>query len=1047
MLGWLVVCSVLVVWAAGPLSPAGSSARGATRAAAARGRAEYAGLGTAFEANRGQAPRSVAYLAHGPGYSLGLGAGVARLALSRRIGHQVQASVIGLRASGGHLGLPTAGDALAGRVDYLIGSDRSKWLHDVPTYGSVTYRDVWPGVSLAFHGRGGALEFDFDLAPGSGASAIALRFRGARKLRNASDGGVTLNAAHGSVRILAPVAYQAGGHGTRVRVASRLIVHGTTLRVWLGRHDHHRAVVIDPSLVYSTYLGGSGGDYGNKLAVDSAGDVYVTGDTTSPDFPFTTGAYQTTFGGTGAGDGFVTKLDPQGALVYSTYLGGSADADASGIAVDSSGDAYVTGSTSSANFPTSSGAYQTAYGGGGDAFVAELNRLGSGLVYSTYLGGSGADDAYAGIVLDAAGDAYVAGSAGSGFPVMSGSYQTAFGGGVSDAFVAELKPGGSGLVYSTYLGGSGADAAFALTVDPSGAVYVSGGTSSASFPLTSGAYATRGEAFMSKLNPGGSSLAYSTYFDGNPQAVAVDSAGEAYLAGRANSSSFPTTPNAFQTTFTSGTGQGDQPAGDGFVTKFNSAGTGLVYSSYLGGSSGGGASGIALDSSGDAYLTGTASAGLPTSPGAYQATGTGAFVTELNVGGTGLLYSSYLGASSENLGDAIAIDSSGDVDVTGHANAGFPTTAGAAQSGFGGGSFDAFVVKLVPLPILRFTLSVSDAGSGSVSSSPVGIACGSACFASFANGTEVTLTATAASGSSFAGWTGGACAGTGTCTVPLTADTAVGASFTVNPPARTSNPPAGPPVNRSVPAHSGTALPGDTLSCSTGTWKGTPTHYAYEWKRNGVAIAGATGARYKVQIADEAKTLTCTVTASNSAGVGASQTSAGTLVAVKGTLSCPKPSGNLSDSKLGPLTLGMSRAKARKALRRYTADPNQLDDFCLYAGFGIRVGYPSAQLLGALSRTQRSQVSGKIVLALTANPFYSLDGARPGMALKAVAKRLKLGKVFRIAGDDWYIAPGKRANGILKVRAGIVQEVGLADKQLTNGRQAQARLLDSLKTA
>jgi len=251
------------------------------------------------------------------------------------------------------------------------------------------------------------------------------------------------------------------------------------------------------------------------------------------------------------------------------------------------------------------------------------------------------------------------------------------------------------------------------------------------------------------------------------------------------------------------------------------------------------------------------------------------------------------------------------------------------------------------------------------------------------------------------------------------------------------------PVNVLPPSISGSPIPGKDLSCSTGTWTHSPIAFSYRWQRRGSPIAGAQASSYTVQILDEAQLLTCTVTASNAAGAGAPATSPGVLVAVPGTLHCPKPSGRLRTSQLGSLALGMTRRHARHVLHRFAVTRNLFDNFCLYAGWGIRVGYPSPKLLATIPARRRSGVTGKIVLALTANPYYALDGITPGVPVAAARGKLKLGRPFHIGLNYWYIASASKANGVLKVRHGIIQEVGLANRELTHGRDAQKRFLTS----
>ncbi len=389
---------------------------------------------------------------------------------------------------------------------------------------------------------------------------------------------------------------------------------------------------INPSgsaLVYSTYLGGSNNEEGFGIAVDSEGDAYVTGFTTSTNFPVTPGAFQTTYGG-GVWNAFVTKINPTGsALVYSTYLGSDQESytQGIGIAVDSSGNAYVTGPTTSTNFPVTPGAFQTTCGGScwGNAFVTKFNPTGSALVYSTYLGGSGrpGDNGF-GIAVDSAGNAYVTGDTSStDFPTMN-PLQPVYGGGDYDAFVSEINPTGSALVYSTFLGGSGIDESFGIAIDSTDNAYVTGFTGSTNFPVTPGAFQTANaggyDAFVTKFNPTGSALVYSTYLGGSENedgpgrvgGIAVDSAGNTYITGGTSSTNFPVTSNAFQSTLNGGV--------NAFVTKVNPSGSALAYSTYLGGSGGSDGAGITVDSGGNAYVVGGAGGDFPITSGAFQTT-------------------------------------------------------------------------------------------------------------------------------------------------------------------------------------------------------------------------------------------------------------------------------------------------------------------------------------------------------------------------------------------------------------------------------------------
>jgi hypothetical protein len=391
---------------------------------------------------------------------------------------------------------------------------------------------------------------------------------------------------------------------------------------------------LDPAgsaLVYSTYLGGAGSDHGNAVAVDAAGNTYVTGETQSTDFPTTPGAFQptpparlsnTTF------VAFVAKLNPTGsALVYSTYLGGGADGQAAGIAVDASGYAYVSGTTSANDFPTTLGAFQRTRNGQTDAVVVKLNATGSALVYSTYLGG-GSTEHGEGIAIDADGNAYLTGRTSSGdFPTTPGAFQRTKASGPSShaAFATKLNPAGSALVYSTYLAGTGSDRGVAIAIDvPSNPnAYVTGRVASTDFPTTPGAFQTTKTstsshaAFVTKLDPTGSALVYSTYLGGTGDdegtAVAADTSGSAYVIGEASSTDFPTTANALQATLAGPT--------DAFVTKLDPSGSALAYSTYLGGAGDETSTGLAIDAFGSAYVTGvTTSTDFPTIAGAFDTT-------------------------------------------------------------------------------------------------------------------------------------------------------------------------------------------------------------------------------------------------------------------------------------------------------------------------------------------------------------------------------------------------------------------------------------------
>ena len=681
----------------------------------------YGKLPLSFEANQGQSDAQVKFLSRGSGYTLFLTSSEAVLLLqtgaasddvkqhgrpqidepippknlNRERDAGAKSAVLRIRLVGANPAPQLTGfDDLPGKANYFIGNDAKKWRTDVPTYAKVKYHAVYPGVDLVYYGNQRQLEHDFIVAPGADPRLISLRLEGAKKLSLDLRGDLVLKTQNGEIRLQKPVIYQEVD-GVRQEIAGGYRLEGKNLVGFeVATYDVTKTLVVDPTLVYSTYLGGNGYDIAQGIAVDSAGNAYVTGWTGSGNFPT-----KNPFQGANAGryDAFVTKLSPTGsALVYSTYLGGGAGNGndiAQGIAVDSAGNAYVTGWTGSGNFPTKN-PFQGHGAGSYDAFVTKLSPTGNALVYSTYLGGGGRDIAY-GIVVDSAGNAYVTGQTYStNFPTKN-PFQGVFGGYV-DAFVTKLSPDGSALVYSTYLGGSGLDTGYGIALDSAGNAYVTGWTGSSNFPTKNpfqGAFAgSYYDAFVTKLSPTGSALVYSTYLGGNGDdygyGIAVDSARNAYVAGATTSTNFPT-KNPFQ-----GAGAGNV---DAFVTKLSPAGTALVYSTYLGGGFPDYAYGIALDSSRNAYVTGyTKSTNFPTNHPFQPNHAFDAFVAKLSPTGSALVYSSYLGGSnSSEIGYGIAVDSTRNAYVTGYTHStDFPTKN--PFQGANAGSYDAFVTKISP---------------------------------------------------------------------------------------------------------------------------------------------------------------------------------------------------------------------------------------------------------------------------------------------------------------------------------------------------------------
>jgi hypothetical protein len=684
-----------------------------------------------FELNQGQTHQQVKFVARSNGYVLFLTPTEAVMALDNPAVHRKAKenrdvgdsdfestgrrampprSIVRLKLEGANPAPQIEGlDQLTTRSNYFTGSDPTAWRTGIPNFARVRYAEVYRGIDMVYYGDQRRLEYDFIVAPGANPDIIEIAFGGIQKFEITGTGDLLLHNSQAPIRLTKPAAYQEIDGVKQEVPISYMAKNVDSVGFQLGGYDQNRPLVIDPVLVYSTYLGGSGFDQGYAIAVDALGNAYVTGQTAAIDFPTTAGSFQTNYGG---GDAFVAKLNPQGsALVYSTYLN---SASGNSIAVDSAGNAYITGEAGPTTFPTTGGAFQTAPMGY-DTFVTKLNSSGSALVYSARFGGN-LDDFGRGIAIDGSGNAYITGwtvcrSTICTFPTIN-AFQPNYAGGYNDAFVTKINSNGSSLAYSTYLGGgkilnATEDWGEAIAVDTAGSAYVTGYTYAPDFPVTSGAFDTARaglDAFVTKFTPDGASLLYSTFIGGAGrelgQGIAVDGDGNAYVTGITESfdnpftsayEGFPVTAGAFQT----------RGSYDAFVSKLNATGSALVYSTYLGGSAGvdrGWA--IALDDAGNACITGdTTSTNFPATGAVQPVYGGGlsdAFVTKLNASGASLVFSTFLGGNLSDEGRGIAC-SGGDVFVTGDtSSANFPT-ANALQVNNGGGlenHDDAFVVRI-----------------------------------------------------------------------------------------------------------------------------------------------------------------------------------------------------------------------------------------------------------------------------------------------------------------------------------------------------------------
>lgn len=607
-----------------------------------------------------------------------------------------------------------------GAISYFRGTP-SQWQAGLRSYAKVVYKDLWPGIDLVYAGQGNRLKYSFIVKPGADPAQIKLAYRGASSVKLDATGQMEVRTPARAFQDDKPFSYQETG-GQSIEVASRYQIErpaeavSPTFGFKVGAYDHSKPLVIDPvTLAYSGFLGGADDDIALDIAVDGAGNAYVTGMTRSAEtsFPATAGP-DLTFNG-GLADAFVAKIDATGtALSYLGYIGGAGLDIASAIAVDGSGNAYITGSTTSseATFPVTVGPDLTYNGGSitGDAFVAKINSSGTAVVYCGYIGGAG-EDVGLGIAVDAAGAAYVTGQAGSSeatFPVKVGPDMT-YGGGAFDAFVAKVDATGAGLDYAGYIGGAGDDAGLGIAVDSSGGAYITGTTDSseATFPVKVGpslVYKGNTDAFVAKVNASGAKLIYSGYIGGSGEdtgtRIAVDTTGNAYLTGVTTST---------ETTFPVKVGpdltyNGDGiTVGDAFVAKVNPSGSNLIYCGYIGGAGGDAGLAIALDDSGSAYIAGsTASppASFPVNDGPSLAYKGGilfgdGFVAKVKADGTGLDFAGYVGGLADDVVTGIALDHAGNLYISGattSAAPSFPVVVGPRMTS--GGLQDAFVAKI-----------------------------------------------------------------------------------------------------------------------------------------------------------------------------------------------------------------------------------------------------------------------------------------------------------------------------------------------------------------
>ena len=644
-----------------------------------------------FEPNQGQAHASVQFLSR----DVYLASNKAPIPVDD--GKPIVLSLVGARSVNAE-GL----DPQPGITSYFVGNDPNKWRSGVPHFARVRYEDIYRGIDLVYyHNADGRLEYDFIVRPGADPSAIQLAYN--YPVRTGSNGDLVI----GNIRQKRPKVFQDG-----VEIACNYRIHGSNhVQLTLATYDHSRPLTVDPVLEYSTYLGGPAFETGVGIQVDSKGFMYVGLFERAPTSP-NLNPFQQTSGGNYAA--FAVKMTPDGqGILWYVYVGGTADTFTEAMAIDSAGNAYLTGQTRCLDFPVKN-AVQTTYGGGfNDSYVAKIAVDGRSIAYATYLGGFSDDDGSA-IAVDASGAAYVGGYTNSpDFPIKNALQGTKAVG--ADAFVTKLSPDGKSLVFSTFLGGSGLDNVHGLALDAAGGVYLTGFTSSDDFPTHNALQPTRGglvgaaSAYVTKLTPSADAIVYSTFLGGAAPsggwAVAVDSTGSAVVSGIITGNGLPV-KNAFQATY--GGGQNDI-----FVAKLNPAGTDLIFSTYLGGSGLDfqNANVLALDSAANIYVTGfTYSSDFPLENslqpfvGATTGYKTDAFIAKFSPTGS-LIYSTLIGGQGDDRGGGINVDQNGMVYLTGLTTSEDFPLKNPLQSAYAGGSGDAFIVKLAPdlLPASPFT--------------------------------------------------------------------------------------------------------------------------------------------------------------------------------------------------------------------------------------------------------------------------------------------------------------------------------------------------------
>jgi len=649
-----------------------------------------------FTENKGQfGNREVKFVYPGSDCSIGF---VESGYLITLTGEDNRTSVVNARFEGAKLVVPEGREERPHKSNYFYGNDPEQWRTDVPNYNNVIYKALYDGIDLLFYTTEEGLKYDFLVSPGADPEEICWSYEGVDDLFIDTLGKLHITTPAGELVEEAPVSYQMNDD-KKTEISSGYRIDDEKVTFVIGEYDSSQPLVIDP-LIYSTFVGGNRDDRSLGLVLDSENNAYVTGFTGSSDFPTTSGSFDES--NNGGMEIFVFKLSSDGSdLVYSTFIGGERGDEGYGIALDSDNNVYITGTTKSEDFPVTPGAYDDTHNGGNDVFVCKLNATGSGLVYSTFISkGYGY-----GIDVDSENNAYVTGETMySKFPTTSGAYDESYNGG-EDIFVFKLNWNGSELLYSTYVGGDLGEEGSALVLDAMSNAYVTGWTRSSDFPTTDGcidgSFNGEYDIVVFSMNPNGSDLRYSTYIGGENEergkSIAVDIANNTYVVGHTNSEDFPTTTGCLDDSYNGG---GLSVIGDGVVCKVNLNGTDLLYSTYLGGGKSDVLSGIDVDSEQNAYVVGhSASTDFPTTTDCYDDAHNGArdlVVSKLDSDGSELLYSTFFGGSGPDgeWWERIALDSENNAYIIGNTESSdLPVTAGCFDDSHNG-DYDVVVMKL-----------------------------------------------------------------------------------------------------------------------------------------------------------------------------------------------------------------------------------------------------------------------------------------------------------------------------------------------------------------